>query len=179
VTPEPAPLAMTPLNELVQGVLQRSGERLVRRRVRLLKKLAADLPPLLIDRARVEQALDNLLHFALESVAVGGRVRLETRKLSDHVLVELGHDGAFHAGDAIEQLFVPFASARTGGPQVGLGVAQRVVRELGGEIRVRSEGEWSTIVSFTLPIRDNQDRRRVRGDRRRPRGDRRGQAGAA
>jgi signal transduction histidine kinase len=179
VTPEPATLAMTALNEVVQGVLQRSGERLVRRRVRLLKKLASDVPALLLDRARVEQALDNLLHFALEAVAVGGRVRLETRKLSDHVLVELGHDGPFHAGDAIEQLFVPFASARTGGPQVGLGVAQRVVRELGGEIRVRSEGEWSTIVSFTLPIRDNQDRRRVRGDRRRPRVDRRGQAGAA
>ena len=90
-----------------RSVLQRSGERLVRRRVRLLKKLASDVPAA-APRSRARRA------GARQSAAFrarGGRgrrrVRLETRKLSDHVLVELGHDGPFHAGDAIEQLFVP------------------------------------------------------------------------
>jgi len=40
-------------------------------------------------------------------------------------------------------------------------------------VRVRSEGEWSTIFSLTLPIRDNEDRRRPVSDRRVTRRDRR------
>jgi two-component system sensor kinase FixL len=93
-------------------------------------------------------------------------------------VVEVAHDGARVAGDLLEQLFVPFASTRPGGPAVGLGVAQQVVREHGGEIRVRSDSEWSTIFSFTLPIRDNEDRRRTAPDRRHERRDRRSPASA-
>jgi hypothetical protein len=47
------------------------------------------------------------------------------------------------------------------------------VREHGGEIRVRSDGEWSTVFSLSLPVHDNQDRRRGGADRRCRRGDRR------
>jgi len=35
-------------------------------------------------------------------------------------------------------------------------VAQEVVQQHGGEIRVRSEAEWTIIFSFTLPITENQ-----------------------
>jgi len=42
-----------------------------------------------------------------------------------------------------------------------------------GELRVRSEGECSTIFCFTLPISENQDRRHAGHDRRQQRGDRR------
>jgi nitrogen-specific signal transduction histidine kinase len=73
----------------------------------------------------------------------------------------------------MEQLFVPFALSRQGGPGVGLAVAQQVLKQHGGEMRVRSEGEWSTIFSFTLPIPENQDRRHQGQERRHSRGDRR------
>jgi nitrogen-specific signal transduction histidine kinase len=69
---------------------------------------------------------------------------------------------------------VPFASQRPGGPAVGLGVAQQVVREHGGEIRVRSDGEWGPVFCLSLPVRENRDRRGAGPDRRRARGERRG-----
>jgi hypothetical protein len=47
------------------------------------------------------------------------------------------------------------------------------LKQHGGELRVRSEGEWSTIFSFTLPIPENQDRRIHGHDRRLARADRR------
>ena len=59
---------------------------------------------------------------------------------------------------------------------MGLGVAQQIVREHGGEIRVRCDSEWSTILSFTLPIRENEDRRQAAPDRRRVQTDRRSAA---
>ncbi|MBK7368689.1 MAG: hypothetical protein IPJ04_12485 [Candidatus Eisenbacteria bacterium] len=47
-------LEMQNLNGVVQEALQRFSESLVRRRVRLLKKLAGDLPELLLDEHRIK-----------------------------------------------------------------------------------------------------------------------------
>ncbi|MBI5708888.1 MAG: hypothetical protein HZC42_01065 [Candidatus Eisenbacteria bacterium] len=145
----------------------------MRRRVRLLKKLAPDLPQLLLDRERIRRVVDNVLDSALDAVGVGGRIRVETRRANHYVVVDVAHDGPRAPGELLEQLFVPFASQRPGGPAVGLAVAQQIVRAHGGEVRVRSEGEWSTVFTFTLPVAGNEDRRSGGTDRRRPRADRR------
>jgi len=166
-------LKLESMNGVVQEVLQGFSERLVRRRVRLLKKLSPDLPPLLLDGERIRRVIGNILDNALESVAPGGRVRVESRRNGAYVLVEFASDGQRRPGDLMEQLFVPFALSRQGGPGVGLAVANQVLKLHGGELRVRSEGEWSTIFSFTLPIPENQDRRHQGQDRRQQRGDRR------
>jgi signal transduction histidine kinase len=97
-------------------------------------------------------------------VALGGRIKVESRRLGGHVVIEISHDGVREPGSALDQLFVPFASGPGGRPSLGL--AERIVREHGGEIRTRSEGEWSAVVAFALPVRENQDRRRAPGERR-------------
>lgn len=165
-------LRMENVNVAVQAALQGASETLVRRRVRLLKKLAPDLPQLLLDAPRIQRVVENVVAFALESVPVGGRIRVETRRVNAFAMIEIAHDGARHGGDLLEHLFVPFAQGQPAGAAVGLGVAQQIVREHGGEVRVRSEGEWGTVFSFTLPIMENQDRRHA-SDRRGSRSDRR------
>jgi len=166
-------LKLESMNGVVQEALQAAGERMVRRRVRLLKKLTPDLPPLLLDAERIRRVMGNIIDNALESVAPGGRVRVETRRSGSYVMVDVASDAQRRPGDLMEQLFVPFALSRQGGPGVGLAVAQQVLKQHGGEMRVRSEGEWSTIFSFTLPIPENQDRRHQGQERRLSRGDRR------
>lgn len=161
------------LNQVVQEALQSCGERLVRRRVRLLKKLSPDVPPLLLDAPRVRRVIANILEHALESVAPGGRIRIESRRVQQYVLVDVAHDGTHPGGELLGQLFVPFAGGKAGAGALGLALAQQVVHEHGGEIRVRSEGEWSTVFSFTLPIPLNQDRRGAAPERRGVRIDRR------
>jgi hypothetical protein len=66
----------------------------------------------------------------------------------------------------IERLFVPFATSKRSGSGLGLPVALKLVREHGGQIRVRSEGEWGAIFTVVLPVPGNEDRRRVSSDRR-------------
>jgi len=168
-------LRLESLNVVVQEAFSGAADLMVRRRVRLVKKLAADLPALLLDRERIRRVIENMLESALEAVGVGGRIRIESRRLGTSVLLELAHDGPRAPGELLEQVFVPFASQRPGGPGVGLGVAQQIVREHGGEIRVRSDGEWGTVFSLSLPVRENQDRRRAGAERRRVRADRRSQ----
>jgi signal transduction histidine kinase len=172
-------LRMQALNVIVQEALQRVSETLVRRRVRLVRKLGSGLPELLLDESRIRRVVENIIAYSLESVPVGGRIQVSTRRVGEHVAVEIAHDGSRGAGDLLEQLFVPFSTGSGGGAAVGLGVAQQIVREHGGEIRVRGEGDWGTVFAFTLPVAGNEDRRRAR-ERRSPRGDRRrGDAGGS
>jgi nitrogen-specific signal transduction histidine kinase len=174
----PPTLALVQLNTLADEALRASGEALVRRRARVIKRLATDLPELLLDAEGIGGVVKSVLAFALDSVSTGGRIRLETRRLPQHVLFELGHDGAHSPGEALDQLFLPFGNGRPSGLGTGLSLARRVIQDHGGEIRVRSEGEWTTLVTFTLPIVGNQDRRRTPADRRRSRDRRQGAAAA-
>ena len=168
---EPPRLRMQSLNTVVQEALQQASESLVRRRVRLIKKLSPELPELLLDAPRIRRVVQNVLAHALESAPLGGRIRVETRRSGAFVVAELAHDGSRQTGDVLDQLFVPFAPGATGAA-LGLGMAHQVVREHGGEVRVRSEGEWGAVISFTLPVLGNSDRR-GRGERRGVRDDRR------
>jgi signal transduction histidine kinase len=165
-------LKLQNLNAIVQEALELHSDELVRRRVRLLKRLAPDLPSLLIDPDKIRHVLSNVLQYALQSVPSGGRVRVETRSGAGVVHAEIAHDGPKVAGETLDRLFVPFSMSRRYGAGVGLAVAYQMVREHGGEIRARSEGDWSSIVTIYLPVRENQDRR-ARSDRRGGRNDRR------
>ena len=172
--PETQRLQMENVNSLLQAVLRQSGEQLVRRRVRLVKRLSSDIPLLLLDVTRMTGALRNILEHSLERVNPGGRVRVETRRVQHFVVVEIAHDGRSDPGQLLDDLFVPFHLQ--GGSETGLTMARQIVLEHGGEVRARSAGEWSTVFLLSLPIRDNADRRQVHADRRVTRSDRRHRA---
>lgn len=175
-TEKPAPprFQVESVNALLQNVLRQAGEKLVRRRVRLLKRLATDVPTLLLDAHRMTAALTNLVDHALERVSSGGRVRIETRRVQQFVVVEIAHDGPADPGHLLDDLFVAFHLQ--GGAETGLAMARQIVLEHGGEVRARSAGEWSTIFLLSLPVRENADRRRTPSERRISRNDRRHRA---
>jgi signal transduction histidine kinase len=165
-------LRMEALNGVVQEALRSAAEPLSRRRVRLVKKFAPDLPELLLDAERIRRVVTNIVTCALEAIPSGGRMRVETRRAGAFVVLDVVHDRVRQAGDALDQLFAPFGALPISGAALGLGVAHQIVREHGGEIRVKAQDEWSSAFSVTLPVLENQDRRR-RADRRVPRGERR------
>jgi signal transduction histidine kinase len=166
-------LGVVNLNRVVEEVLERSSADLERRRIRLLQRLAADLPPLVLDAEKIESAIESIVQGSLESVPAGGRLLVQTRAGADRVVLEVCHDG-LPLGGAIDELFAPFATGQRPGAGLGLALAQRVLRDHGGEIGVHSRGDWGHVVSLALPITENSDRRRY-GDRRENSGrDRRG-----
>ena len=156
----PPRLELTDLNRVVEETLLLVLDDAQRRRVRVLKKLDSDLPSLLLDADKMKQVLLNLFQNGIESLVDGGRFRVETCRLDGHVLVEVATDGDPIPGDMIERLFVPFATSKRTGSGLGLPVALKLVREHGGQIRVRSEAEWGAIFTVVLPIPGNEDRRR-------------------
>ncbi len=155
----PPRLALTDLNRVVEDTLVLVLDEAEKRGVVVHKHLLPGLPPILLDADKMKQVFLNLLQNGVESLPDGGRLRLETRRVGDHLTVEVATDGEPIPGDMIERLFVPFATSKRTGSGLGLAVALKLVREHGGQIRVRSAGEWGAIFSVVLPLPGNQDRR--------------------
>jgi signal transduction histidine kinase len=144
-----------------------------RKGVEILEAYTPDLPPVLLDRDKVKQVVLNILQNALAAVSRGNRIQIRTGRQDEDLRLEIANDGEPLPGEILESLFVPFATARSGGSGLGLAVAHQIVKEHGGEIQVRTGEPWSVIFTVSFPVRENQDRRTTIGDRRRGRDRRR------
>jgi signal transduction histidine kinase len=159
-------LVPSDLNALLEELEQGVSERIMKRKGRIIRRLAAGLPPLLIDSTRLRRVLERILAALLESLPVSGRLKIETRRAGDQVQIHLAADGPRRAGETLDRLFGAFTDAASPG-RGPLGPAVRqIVREHGGEIGVRADAEWPALYLLTLPIRGNQERRRPSTDRR-------------
>jgi signal transduction histidine kinase len=156
----PPRLANIDLNATVHEVIELIRPECDSGGVKLLEAYESRIPPMLLDAGRVKQVLLNILKNARQSTRQGQRIRVRTRSADGWAQIEIANDGEKLPGEILEQLFVPFATAKNGGNGLGLAVADQIVKEHGGEIRVRSDPEWSVVFTVSFPLRTNQDRRR-------------------
>ena len=166
-------LKMEDLNSVVEQSLLLVSEESLHKKAKILKRLSLDLPKLLLDSDKMKQVLINILQNALKFLPMGGKMKVETRKAGDFVHVIIGNEGERIPGELMDRLFVPFFTSGKDGTGLGLAVAYQIVKEHGGEIKVKSDDEWSTVFCVCLPISSNQDRRRTMRDRRSRMADRR------
>ena len=119
--------------------------------------LAADLPPVLADRRRVVQVLNNLLANAARHTAPSSVIRVAAVRDGQEVAVSVADDGAGVAPELLPQLFLKHAGGGSGtaGHGLGLAICKGLVEAHGGRIRAASDGPGTgTTITFTLPAAD-------------------------
>lgn len=130
------------------GTLTDDYSRLFRERGLNMSVKLHDTPVLVSgDRARLVQALTNVLVNSAYFTSAGGRiaVQVEPREPSD-VEITVSDSGMGMNAETLSHVFEPFrgmkrrADGAPGGLGLGLSVAQRLLRLHGGEISARSEG---------------------------------------
>ena len=115
-----------------------------------------DLPNVLADASRVQQALVNLLHNAIKFTSSGGQVILRTVQQDREILFCVTDTGIGIAAEDLARIFERFykvdRSRATSGTGLGLAIARHLVEAHGGRIWAESEvGKGSTFY-FTIPI---------------------------
>jgi two-component system phosphate regulon sensor histidine kinase PhoR len=145
------------INDLAEEVTAQLKPQVERQRLSLVEELAADLPRVPADRARVRQVIVNLLHNAIKFTDAGGRITVSTRREGGSVTVAIADTGRGIAGDDLPHVFERFYKGdkvRTGeGAGMGLAIAKHIVEAHGGNIRVESEEGRGSTFSFSLPLR--------------------------
>ena len=124
------------LNTIVENSLALFAGRT--QNVRIVRRLARDLPLVMADPEAMKRALGNLVDNAVE--AMGSSLLKELRVstlLLDSGMVELtvADTGTGLTDEMRERLFLPYFSTKQRGTGLGLAIAAKIIQEHGGTIR--------------------------------------------
>jgi PAS domain S-box-containing protein len=155
-------------------------KRLIGEDVVLDLHLAADLGAISADPGQIEQVIMNLVVNARDAMPDGGHVGIETMNVSriderlsaddgagtgEYVLLSVTDTGTGMSEATQANLFEPFFTTKAVGSGTGLGLATvyGIVKQSGGDIRVRSELGRGTSFRIYFPCvpRPEVDRRRT------------------
>lgn len=108
----------------------------------------ADIPPLQLD-----QVLGHVLRNARQATSRKEKVHVRTRETPGFVLIEVRDEGAGIPKENQRRVFEPFFTTRGVGKGIGLGLtaAYGIVKRVGGDIEVSSEGP-GTGSQFTIRL---------------------------
>ena len=142
--------------DLVAGAVGHFAARAAEAGVALVGAVDPGLPPVLVDRERIEHAFDNLIGNALAHTPRGGSVRVAAEGQGGIVRFTVEDTGegvaAEHLGRVFEKFYRVPGSRAAGGAGLGLAIVREVVVAHGGEVDVRSEPGEGAAFSFTLPV---------------------------
>jgi len=132
---------------------------------RLVVELPSDLPPITTDPQRVQQILGNLLSNAIKYTPEGGQisVRAEIRSRNGAnggqrwAAIEVIDTGPGIPSDQSERVFDEFSRLKIHddkpGAGLGLAIARRVSRLLGGDLTVTSANGHGSVFTLWLPLK--------------------------
>ena len=107
-------------------------------------------PPVLADRARVSQVLQNLIENAVHFSPPGGRVDVALARGGDGegpwVECAVRDSGPGFDPTDLPRLFEPFFTRRRGGTGLGLSIVKRIVYDHGGEVSAENHPEGGAVV---------------------------------
>jgi len=144
------------LQEIVKSVLALGRAEIDEREVQASLHLAAD--PLLDGEtaAALKEILVNLVLNAVQAVERGGKIEIEIDQMTDGKLHLAITDNGLGIPRAMqEKVFEPFFTTKQRGTGLGLAIVARRVRELEGEIIVKSPvaDGWGTRFELMLPVK--------------------------
>lgn len=119
--------------------------------------VAANLPPILVDREAVSGALLNLLHNAYKYTGESKRIRLECRQEDGRVALSVLDNGPGVPRREHRRIFERFyriddrLSRQVGGSGLGLAIVRYVAQAHGGRVRVTNRVGGGAAFSILLP----------------------------
>jgi signal transduction histidine kinase len=152
-------LQSTDLSVLVEHSVALNRVLAEKKQIRLSFQADDDLPALLLDPAKTEQVLDNLISNAVKFSYPGSSVDIHVSREQDRAQISVRDEGQGIPADELDNLFEWFGRTSVKGTEgerstgLGLAIARRIVLEHQGAIWVKSEvGKGSTFyVSLPIP----------------------------
>ena len=143
----------TELNTLLEELVDFFSPQAQLQRVQLRLRRSDGQLVAPVDERLLKQAILNLMINALQAMPeAGGEIILSARKQDGRALLEVIDTGRGMDPETVARIFDAYYSTKRSGTGLGLAIARRVVREHGGEIRVRSEPGKGSAFEMSLPL---------------------------
>jgi signal transduction histidine kinase len=141
----------------------RTVEPLVKEPVTLVKGFDGELPLMHVDEEMLRQIILNLLSNAAKFTA-SGNIHVSAEANDATVQIAVADTGIGIAADKLESIFEEFEQADAsstrvhGGTGLGLTIARRLARLMGGDISVESAPSVGSTFTLNLPVRYQRPR---------------------
>jgi len=146
-------LQAVPVKDILKDLLLLCQEAAEQQRVTLEEEIEANLPPLMLDRQRMHEALWNLVNNGLQAMPGGGRLRLTAKRHEGkEVLIQIADTGEGIPQENLGKIFDYYFSTKEKGMGLGLPLAHKIIQEHGGMIEVKSAVGTGTTFQVHLPI---------------------------
>lgn len=124
------------------------------------------IPPVVVDRDWLVQALLNIARNSLQAVGETGNIRIRTRVLRRQTIgakihrlvarIQIIDDGPGVPASMQDKIFFPMVTNRADGTGLGLSIAQSLVGQLGGLIECSSV-PGRTVFDVLIPVENGDD----------------------
>ncbi len=146
------------LEDLVDSIVETIGVQLEDSELRLERRIDADLPPVVVDRQRIEQVLLNLLANAIRHTPPAGTILLGAKRRHTGIELSVCDNGPGLSDADLVHVFDRFyraddARATDGGAGLGLSIAKALVDAHGGRIWAENRPEGGACFRLLLPSR--------------------------
>lgn len=121
-------------------------------------EIGEGIPPVTMDKDRVNQVLYNLITNAIKFSHPGTVITVSAVRKDDRVLISVADQGQGIPEDELPLMFQFFSktsvrpTAGEASTGLGLAIAKRMVEAHGGTIEVKSRAGEGSIFTFTLPV---------------------------
>jgi len=159
----PSQAAPTDINDVVERTLLLLEKQALVRNIRIEKALDRTLPPIEVDKNKIQQVFSNLAINACEAMPKGGTLVVASLMSRDGTLIEITFTdtGVGISKENIPRLFDPFFTTKSFGTGLGLAVSYGIIRQRGGTILVRSEVGKGTVFTVRIPLADLGEEKRI------------------
>src|SRR6266581_1669228 len=147
------------LSIFFEEVIRDWEKKLANKQLNLIVDLPPGLPMIRADRARLQEALYNLLDNAVKYSREHGEIRLITRQRDDEIALSVSDDGVGISKEDLPRIFERFYradKARTRdsihGTGLGLAIVKHVAQLHGGHVEAESKIQKGTTIRLVLPV---------------------------
>ncbi len=153
------------INETIRSMTKMLS-RLVGEDIRLHLFLTPEVKSVRAGSGQIEQIILNLVVNARDAMPSGGELTISTENVylcedycsmhiglipGDHVMLKISDTGIGMPAEVLEYIFDPFFTTKKEGSGLGLSTVYGIVKQLGGEITVKSEVDRGTTFRLYLP----------------------------
>ncbi len=116
-------------------------------------QLAADIPPIKGDPARLRQVLHNLLQNSQDALSTihDPMIRVQTESSKSNILLSITDNGIGLSESVEANIFEPYITTKPKGTGLGLPIVKKIIDEHGGTILVKNVQPHGAQVFITLP----------------------------
>ncbi len=152
-------LGKVDLSRFFGEIIRDWEKKLANKHLNMIADVAPELPSICADRARLQEALYNLLDNAVKYSCEHGEIRLHARQRDQQVVLSVGDNGIGISKEDLPRVFERFYrvdKARTAenirGTGLGLAIVKHIAQLHGGHVEAESELGKGTTIRMVLPI---------------------------